>query len=913
MRHIITKAQAIKYAIYLIALMFIITIFPLRLWHENVITKGNEHAAGSVCVSGADVALQQFAAEYDHIDKIGVYLEGEYFDDSLTMRVFDENFTMLREETVMVKADAKTPYADVYINLDTEVGKTYYYTIEGTGTEFMVAIEMTANSGATNNGYLQYAGENRDAYNIMTRYTYSQPLRKFISLGIMVAIALAAFGIGYAVDRLSDSNKSLCDLVTPKWILQKIGNPLVVLFAVISLVCILPLHMFSIFVADLIVMSMGVILLSIALLYLINRDNSSAEYDFIDNFIDNWQNYAQSLFIALAIMECVNYMNGLYEIFHDIAWRKMAIYLGLSLIVTFKRKELFNIYNFILLIISSILARVYYVRNLAEMTDEYHVESLLMTCLLVPIATILGAYIIRCIVQMVRKAMGKEVDMLTLSTIGKGISIPYALMTLLVAIAMIVKRNTRYWPVMMAIVFGVIAVRVLFWDKRECFIANIGNGVLMHFVGSVLYCMWHRPYEAFTYTRYPFVFHTVTTTACYMSIVFAIALVRLFVQYDKTRRIRDCVPQMLMFGAVISYTLFTMSRTGMIAIVATGLVCWVFLISGKKGRAKAMLVSAVTVIIATLWCFPICFSLQKAVPGLVGEPKLMIIESYPEEVLVSKDLQSDAYVTFGRFCEVFCAKMFNIPEHAVKINKYTIYGVKEESKEMLMLDEDGNFIDSEGNIIDADVSLAPAINDSTPDALKYAFKVSALRPVHMEGNVLYKDFVPPVEYEGEDEPPAEWWDEDYWFVDPSTGEYHFAFWMVSAEEENSDVSNGRMDIYRAYIEQLTPEGHEGMGAILQDGSEAAHAHDIYLQVAYDNGIIVGALFTLWVFATCIQALIVFIRRRKMDSAAGIVLAVSVTYAVAGITEWISHPCNPVGFVFLLVIIPMALLGREKAE
>ena len=129
------------------------------------------------------------------------------------------------------------------------------------------------------------------------------------------------------------------------------------------------------------------------------------------------------------------------------------------------------------------------------------------------------------------------------------------------------------------------------------------------------------------------------------------------------------------------------------------------------------------------------------------------------------------------------------------------------------------------------------------------------------------------------------------------------------------MTNGRLDIFRSYLEQLNDEGHEDMGAVLPDGSIAAHAHNIYLQVAYDHGKIIGIMFAIWCMLTCIRAFIVFMSHKDTYPGFGILLAVSVTFTVCGITEWISHPCNPVGMVMLLtsslLILPDIILFGEK--
>lgn len=945
MRKIVTRAQAIEYAIFAFILIAVITIFPLRLWHETIISSGNEHPAGKIEVGGEAVCLQQFYPEYNHIDTIEFRIgegvsEGEY-----CLRVFDKNFALLREmkkNTKEIQNFGQAGYASVYINLDCEVGEAYYYTLEGVSCVLPVEYEVSGNSGMVNHGYLQHNGEVIDACNIVTKYDYSQPIRKTKSLVLILGLILAgviAKGIIDSITKKQGESGKLSELCTISWIVKLIGNPLVVIGTVVALIYTIPLHKFSIFIADMIVLPLGIVLLAITLLYLINRDFSADNHDPLEYLQNNFQNILQALCIALALWACINYMNGLYEIHHDIAWRKMTFYIGLSMIVTFGKKELFRIYNLVLLVAALITAQVYYVQNLPDMVDEFHVAAMKMTCYNFPIIFMMIGYIIRQIVLLIMYISGRRNDENEHfgKILGK-ISWPYFVLSLALMTGILLRRYTRTWPVIMAVCFGVFAFRTLFWKDRKNLLGNIANGILMHFFGCMIYCLWHRPHEAYEYARYPFVFHTVTITACYLSLVVAVALVKFLHRYNETRRIKDCIAEMLMLGCTASYLLFTMSRTGMLAVIAAGGILWLTMITGKKGKLRHLLISAGTILISIIWCFPICFTLQKTVPGLVGEPRLMIIESYPMSILVSEDLDSDDYITFGRFTQVFLHKMLSMPEHKIKINDYTILGKNDESKEMLLVDNEGNILSEEqyaawGNgeeyltenneeyvdVSEESADEAVEISDAAEGLEETAQTEEQLDAVFVpEENPtiesLYDEngkFAPPHEFREEGEPPQEWYDEDYWFYNPANAEWEFATWMLEEEAADSDVSNGRTDIYRAYLEQMTKEGHEEMGAILPDGSEAAHAHDIYLQVAYDHGIIVGVLFILWVIMTCVQALIVFMRRKSFDPSAGVVLAVSVIYAMAGVTEWISHPCNPVGCIILPVAIALALMGKEN--
>ena len=274
MRRLITRAQAIRYALYAILAVMILSIFPLRLIKEDISTHGLEQPSGAVTVGGDKVVLQQFNAEYDHISSIGVYIKGDYYDDTLTLRVFKQaNSALLREVTVSVddlkRVDERTyksgsgeGYADVFINLDTEVGEGYFYTLEGVSTDFEVLFEMTGNSGAANNGLMQYADENKEAYNVMTRYTYTQPLRKVLSLIIIGALTVLGVALTFLINFLEKKIPALQDLCTIRWIIRIIANPLIVIGAVTAIVFIGPLHVFSIFVSDIVRLIAGVLMLA---------------------------------------------------------------------------------------------------------------------------------------------------------------------------------------------------------------------------------------------------------------------------------------------------------------------------------------------------------------------------------------------------------------------------------------------------------------------------------------------------------------------------------------------------------------------------------------------------------------------------------------------------------------------------
>ena len=272
---------------------------------------------------------------------------------------------------------------------------------------------------------------------------------------------------------------------------------------------------------------------------------------------------------------------------------------------------------------------------------------------------------------------------------------------------------------------------------------------------------------------------------------------------------------------------------------------------GMKKKASGRLSLLLSCVLVTLWCFPICFSMQRMIPAVVGEPVIYDYEkdSVPDEIVRGNEKDSMYYMTFERFANYFCYKMLGTPEHSFDLNIYDIAKAD---------------INMQGNTL-------TARNDTQPESVT-------------ESRIMS---------ESTSEATAD------------------ALENEETEVQSEEITNGRTSIFKSYISQMNLLGHDTMGATLEDGSTASHAHNIYLQVSYDNGIIVGGLFVVWIIATIGQSIVYLRRKYKTDRAAGLPLSVVVTFAAAGMVEWVSHPCIPLGLMFLLVLPPLIYAPDEK--
>lgn len=124
---------------------------------------------------------------------------------------------------------------------------------------------------------------------------------------------------------------------------------------------------------------------------------------------------------------------------------------------------------------------------------------------------------------------------------------------------------------------------------------------------------------------------------------------------------------------------------------------------------------------------------------------------------------------------------------------------------------------------------------------------------------------------------------------------------------DSDISNGRFQIFVEYLKRLNLKGHPSM--IIEELDDVAHAHNSYIQVAYDFGIITGIVFLILCVYTFVKSIMMLKKYGRKYSIYIIPYALVVNFGVMSLTEWAFHPCIPAGFCFLFV--QMLLMQDER--
>jgi len=358
-------------------------------------------------------------------------------------------------------------------------------------------------------------------------------------------------------------------------------------------------------------------------------------------------------------------------------------------------------------------------------------------------------------------------------------------------------------------------------------------------------------------------------TAEYFTFMGAVAAVLLTAKIvalpDKTgikQVVKNAWKEIVLFGWIASYAIFTVSRTAYLAMGVCILFVLIVTAMRYKGEFFRMLL---VMIISVIVCFPGAFTLQRIIPTIVARPVVYAIDDTDEFIRGGAAWGNPNFMCVERFANLFAGKILGL-----SVGDY----------------------DYPTDIYNYD----PVTGDPYLDYY---------------GN----------EYEGSDEQQQK-----YGFVTDSDKNELLASAAITraelallmfTEEVNEYVdssniidvlSNGRITIFKSYLKELNLTGHDEMGAELPNGEIAVHAHNTYIQVAYDHGIIVGILFIA--FIVCgIAGGLSFYKKEKNEPLALVPFAVILGFAVAGISEWVFMFSNPMTLALMFAIAPL-LFGKR---
>lgn len=907
----VRKQTAALFVAAITGILLLMLIYPLRVFREDIPVRGTgEITQISEPVTDAMDTGEYFTAQYSHLQTAEVYIAQAEADTILRAVVFSQNedgsMRMRAQEDVPVPA-LSGEYLPIPLDLSLEPGSTQVLILTALQGSFRVGFEDASAIGRMDPAvnWLPVTGFYHDTTvensALSMKLTYRIPARKKLSAALAGAFVLGTLLAMGLILLFFRRREKAGEHTTVLQVLRAVFTPVIIVTAAVLLYEILVRKRFDPRVPDLIFYSAGTVLLAAGGLYALwrapgagqnaARAESTPDAESQTPAGHSLRHLLISLSFAAAFSAGCTYTNAVYELQHTIPRRKMLIYLLLMLLFTFSWKELTGKgekKGLRILRLSGAAGCLAFlgVYGYHCVTDPRTLqlyetlpggpgaEDLLAARLIWPAAALLTLLIslLLCGLIPVLSAWFSRSQSSAEAGAGANASarctvrplwwtlLPFGLFLAL----MLIFHGQWTWTFLVAGLSVLYAVRYALWEERRLWLTDLSRGIVLQFLYMMAVSLLHRYFMSFLYTRYPMDFFTVTVTAVYLSIVSAASTVLLLEKRRLLRgltlreRFRGAFGEWVLFGVVNSYLILTMSRTGFLTTGATAvlLLFTEFISAHRRSRKEAgkVLLAVPVMLLAVTLAFPAVFTAQRIVPPLVGQPRLYADEWLPDHVLRNRHLDSGYYINIERFINVFGNRVLNFEEDWLKYD--------------WRLEVDP-------------VRVSPAKAQPAPEGRTYYASAGAHRLPGghiLPGRILY---------DAQDQAQE----------------------AQEMEGQAQDYSNGRLTIYRLYLSQLNLTGHEQMGLTAPDGEEIPHAHNVFLQVSHDFGMIAGLAFVVFLFLTGIRAGLYYKRKHSFERYTLLPLAILVTFVTAGMVEWVFQVCHPATIVLLPAITP--LLFKEN--
>jgi hypothetical protein len=887
MRKVITKCTAIRAVIITFALLAIISIYPLRIWTSTLNTSSGAPVVGEADpVNYENDLMQEFVTRYDRLSAVRVYVAGVERGQYLACIVYDENGAIALTTYVDTKDLTIPGYVEIPLELNVEVDKHYALKFNACRSKYTLAVEDAAADtqyyGALTSNYQPVEG-----YHLAAEYIYRLPMsksRSLLMIGIIAAVTAAIYaGLGLFYKKNPDRNSVL----TVGKTIKVAANPVAALVFGALMIMVFPLKMFDWRANDIIFYELGLIIAAAIVFYAINH--KVIKHDVGISFWQSLRNenrvqYILIMFsIAMAIWYGCRYMNDLYDIYHSMSERLMIIWLLIAMILTFTLKEAFQIYNLIWLIFSTIYGVHYYsIHKLTPEDKEFDLKNAILRygVIITILAGILILNIIRNLILILQKKYHKagahgEKPVYRIT--------PFGIILVVFLITLVILRNTRLWGIYLAATFICFYLRYAAWGNKKDYYKILSGGLMMNFAISLIYSWAHRYFAGYTSGRFAFIFHTVTVTAEYFTFMGAAAAVMLIVKIvalPKKSSAKEIFvsawKEITLFGFIMSYAIFTVSRTAYLAIIISMLLVIAITIAyHKKQFLRIVAVFAAAVIL----CFPASFTLQRILPAIAADPMIYPIDDTDEFIRGGAAWNSTNFMCIERFGSLFAGKILGIEtddyEYPIDRDNYTNNGTGDPIYDIYGFPFEGSEEYKQKYGDDAR-GLAPA----TDTELAATHPIPSVTP--------YPDLLASQSFTRA---------EFIMLLNEMNG-------YVDYDNKLDVISNGRITIFRSYLANLNLFGHDEMGVLLPNGEIAVHAHNVYIQVAHDHGIVGGLLFIIMLVTALVSSIKLYKNNRNTEPLSLMVFAIIVGFMVAGISEWVFQFSNPMTIALMLAFAPM---------
>lgn len=822
----IKSYRAITYIVLFYLAAACLLLGPGGVLKKDRLIAGNETPAGTAQVRLDQQIQQVFVAEGTYLKYLDLYVTSEASaGKNYHLFLYDElNQRLINKEIAMPETELPG-FLRIPLSIETVPGRAYVWQLQGTDTPMDLAVENTGQTGlyTFGNYYVLADGQAamQEAQNIVMRLTYTDSPSAGKMLILYAVLTAAAAAVIALVEYHGRKRQKLKKEVRLQRAICLTAGPALALSTCYLIYAVFVQNLFGGKAEDKAAYGLGIGLAAVFFAWVIFAPRpKQKEIPFAELVRRQGMDWLQSAAFAGALMGCIHFMNAQYQIWQDMAYREVLIWAGLVLLTMGSAKDLLRRSNAALLILSGAAGFFYYLYRKPVLTGEQGQVELAMVryeiCLAV--TALLVAEMLLYRIRKKRFSFGR-------------INVYYACLLAAFLILLVIFRNTRGWPVYLAAVFGLFYVSYLGWENRSRLLPNFCNGVMLNFALAAVFAFARRPFRAWVYSRYNFVFHTVTITATYLTLVVCVLTVRLLLKLREGKRLTDLWGTVLLYGMSVSFLFLTLSRTGYLAVIVMTvvLVPFVTLFCYRQGMG-ALLKNLVCMAVAVILCLPVTYAGVRILPAIYNDPYIYEVEESASAIHKDDPKDSTAYMSVSYFKYVMENKLFADASRE-----------REGAREFLQC------------------SLSGLCGQ---DAL------------YVKGQAV----------------------------------------LVASQAQaglGEDFSNGRFEIFRCYMDNWNLTGHDEMGVALPDGSISVHAHNTYLQVIHDHGLLTGGMYLLFGAVSAIMMFFYAVKKVREDAYAALPLSVFIGFAVASLVEWLFHPCNPLGFSTMVIFAPLLCFCRKR--
>lgn len=652
----VKRNTMIQIAIATLAFLMLIRVWPMGLVENHDYSKQQAMKVSKEYVGNKfteeDKKLQTVMFAQEHIEHMKVYVSCNTYDRTqepfVLFRLYNEKFSCIYEESYHANRIMQDGYLKATPDLDVVVGQNYYYEIivpVGSGIVLIIPTAPNEYLEQYENGPIYEDGIINTTKSLVADFDYTKPLSFGETLFYDALILLVAFGVYFGIFYVLEKYDEYLDIV--KYYGRLAAAIAAGLFAVIGFGYTVIWNGFQVPTADRVVFAIG-ILGALAWFFVALKwwRVRPIAMQFTNGWHISllWRDYVQSVSFGLAIYALCNYVNADREYVHTVNTRWMLIFFGIAFLMIHTQKRWWNLFSAIW-IAGSFIGSVIYCSGFEG--DE----AMMVAKLSAAVVVVWGLVVLNTLLH-IRLDFWKQ------------ISIPHIILYAVFTVVMFMNRFQKTWPFTATLPFLVLLLNKQTVAGRHRMLKNFTNGILVSFLLTTGYALWHRPYNAWYLYRYGGMFHTVAYTGMYLSIVVITVMAKF---YGKVKDKQDvsvvkvfqlCWKELFIFATAVGLTLLTMTRTAMLTIAVSAVAVYLltFFVYQKRFVNSLKEIGYLTVV--CVLTFPLVFTAVRIVPALSDDPIYFSVESEDKTWIIYKGepLDSLKYMTIERYVAVFLGR-----------------------------------------------------------------------------------------------------------------------------------------------------------------------------------------------------------------------------------------------------------------